>query len=60
MMTGIEPPSALSSQQRLSQVLMMFYLPVQSVTTERFGMINLVNETTSRKDIAGTEREVQR
>ncbi|MCD8670319.1 hypothetical protein LUD45_23570, partial [Klebsiella pneumoniae] len=27
MMTVIEPPSALSSPQRRSQVLLMFYLP---------------------------------
>lgn len=47
MMTVIEPPSALSSPQRRSQVLLMFYLPGQSVTTERLGRINLVDETTS-------------
>ncbi|MGX7903648.1 stationary phase inducible protein CsiE, partial [Klebsiella pneumoniae] len=46
MMTVIEPPSALSSPQRRSQVLLMFYLPGQSVTTERLGRINLVDETT--------------
>lgn len=49
MMTVIEPPSALSSPQRRSQVLLMFYLPGQSVTTERLGRINLVDETTVRR-----------
>lgn len=60
MMTVIEPPSALSSPQRRSQVLLMFYLPGQSVTTERLGRINLVDETTARQDIEETGREIQR
>ncbi len=60
MMTVIEPPSALSSPQRRSQVLLMFYLPGQSVTTERLGRINLVDETTVRQDIEETGREIQR
>jgi hypothetical protein len=44
MMTVIEPPSALSSPQRRSQVLLMFYLPGQSVTTERLGNLTQVDE----------------
>lgn len=40
MMTVIEPPSALSSPQRRSQVLLMFYLPGQPVTPERLSHIN--------------------
>ncbi len=38
----------------------MFYLPGQSVTTERLGRINLVDETTARQDIEETGREIQR
>ncbi len=60
MMTVIEPPSALSSPQRRSQVLLMIYLPGQSVTTERIGRINLVDETSARQDIEETGREIQR
>jgi hypothetical protein len=59
MMTVIEPPSVLSSPQRRSQVLLMFYLPGQSVTPERLGL-NQVDETTARQDIAETGREIQR
>ncbi|HHG8771767.1 TPA: stationary phase inducible protein CsiE [Raoultella planticola] len=60
MMTVIEPPSALSSPQRRSQVLLMFYLPGQPVTPERLSHINLVDEATARQDIAETGREIQR
>ena len=52
MMTVIEPPSALSSPQRRSQVLLMFYLPGQPVTPERLSHINQVDESTARQDIA--------
>lgn len=59
MMTVIEPPSALSSPQRRSSAPDV-YLPGQSVTTERLGRINLVDETTARQDIEETGREIQR
>lgn len=60
MMTVIEPPSALSSPQRRSQVLLMLYLPGQSVTPEQLSHINQVDEATARQDITETEREIQR
>ncbi|RAX29454.1 UNVERIFIED_CONTAM: stationary phase inducible protein CsiE, partial [Escherichia coli] len=44
MMTVIEPPSALSSPQRRSQVLLMFYLPGQSVTPQQLVRLNQVDE----------------
>lgn len=59
MMTVIEPPSALPVHSAVA-VLLMFYLPGQSVTTERLGRINLVDETTARQDIEETGREIQR
>ena len=60
MMTVIEPPSVLSSPQRRSQVLLMFYLPGQSVTPEWLGSLTQVDEDTARQDIAETGREIQR
>ena len=60
MMTVIEPPSVLSSPQRRSQVLLMFYLPGQSVTPEWLGNLTQVDEDTARQDIAETGREIQR
>ncbi|KJF76049.1 stationary phase inducible protein CsiE, partial [Klebsiella aerogenes] len=60
MMTVIEPPSALSSPQRRSQVLLMFYLPGQSVTPQQLVRLNQVDEATAQQDIAETGREIQR
>lgn len=60
MMTVIEPPSVLSSPQRRSQVLLMFYLPGQSVTPEWLGNLTQVDEETARQDIVETGREIQR
>lgn len=60
MMTLSEAPSVLSSPQRRCQVLLMFYLPGQSVTSDYIGLVNQVDDNITRQDIAETHDEIQR
>ena len=61
MMTLLSPPpSVLSSPQRRCQVLLMLYLPGQTVTPEIVGRVNGVDDAIARQDIAETSDEIQR
>ncbi|MCK1969952.1 stationary phase inducible protein CsiE [Franconibacter sp. IITDAS19] len=61
MMTLLAPPpSVLSSPQRRCQVLLMLYLPGQTVTPEIVGRVNGVDGAIARQDIAETSDEIQR
>ncbi|ALR77691.1 stationary phase inducible protein CsiE [[Enterobacter] lignolyticus] len=60
MMTLSEPPSVLSSPQRRCQILLMLFLPGQSVTQEYIARANNVDDEMARMDIAETRHEVQR
>ncbi|MGV7092316.1 stationary phase inducible protein CsiE [Siccibacter turicensis] len=54
------PPSELSSPQRRCQVLLMLYLPGQTVTPEILGRINGVDGLVAREDINLTREEIAR
>lgn len=54
------PPSALSSPQRRCHLLLLLYLPGQTVTPEVIGRVNGVDDDIARQDIAQTAQEVQR
>ncbi|ELQ6126001.1 stationary phase inducible protein CsiE [Cronobacter dublinensis] len=54
------PPSVLSSPQRRCQVLLMLYLPGQTITPESLGRLNGVDGAIARQDIAETGDEIQR
>jgi transcriptional antiterminator len=60
MMTVLEPPSVLSSPQRRCQILLMLYLPGQSVTPEAIGRVNNVDDAVARQDIAEIGHVIQR
>ncbi|VDY63601.1 stationary phase inducible protein CsiE [Shimwellia blattae] len=60
-MTVLSPtPSALSSPQRRCHLLLLLYLPGQTVTPEVIGRVNGVDDDLARKDIAETAQEIQR
>ncbi|MBF3320866.1 stationary phase inducible protein CsiE, partial [Leptospira borgpetersenii serovar Hardjo-bovis] len=54
------PPSVLSSPQRRCQVLLMLYLPGQTITPEMLGRLNGVDGAIARQDIAETGDEIKR
>ncbi|POP42485.1 stationary phase inducible protein CsiE [Superficieibacter electus] len=60
MMTLTTPPSVLSSPQRRCQVLLMLYLPGQSITAEFIGRVNNVEHAVTRQDIAEADHEIRR
>lgn len=61
MMTLLSPPpSVLSSPQRRCHLLLMLYLPGQTVTPEILGRINGVDSGKALQDIADTSDEIQR
>jgi transcriptional antiterminator len=61
MMTLLSPPpSVLSSPQRRCHLLLMLYLPGQTVTPEILGRINGVDSNKALQDIADTSDEIQR
>lgn len=53
-------PSVLSSPQRRCHLLLMLYLPGQTVTPEILGRVNGVDSTKALQDIADTSDEIQR
>ncbi|WP_330983056.1 MULTISPECIES: stationary phase inducible protein CsiE [Enterobacterales] len=60
MMTVQELPSVLSSPQRRCQIMLMLYLPGQSVTPEAISRVNRVDDTVARDDIAEIRHVIQR
>ena len=54
------PPSALSSPQRRCHLLLLLYLPGQTVTPEVIARMNGVDDERARQDIAETGLEIQR
>ena len=60
MMTVTEKPSALSSPQRRCQLLLMLYLPGQSVTAESICRMNNVDDAITRQDLAETLHALRR
>lgn len=60
MMTVLEPPSVLSSPQRRCQIVLMLYLPGQSVTSESICRANNVDDAVARQDIAEIRHVIQR
>jgi len=60
MMTVQEPPSVLSSPQRRCQILLMLYLPGQTVTPEAISRMNNVDDEAARQDIADIHHVIQR
>lgn len=59
MTLACPPPSALSSPQRRCHLLLLLYLPGQTVTPEVIGRINGVDDELARQDIAETAQEIQ-
>ncbi|AJZ90649.1 Stationary phase-inducible protein CsiE [Beauveria bassiana D1-5] len=60
MMTLLTPPpSVLSSSQRRCHLLLMLYLPEQSVTPEVISSLNGVDQRQTLQDIADTGHEIQ-
>lgn len=60
MMTVLEPPSVLSSPQRRCQIMLMLYLPGQSVTTEAISRVNQVDDSVAHQDLADVRHVIQR
>ncbi|MRS14660.1 stationary phase inducible protein CsiE [Enterobacteriaceae bacterium RIT691] len=60
MMTVLEPPSVLSSPQRRCQIVLMLYLPGQSVTSETIRRANNVDDAVAREDIVDLHHVIQR
>ncbi|RPH28294.1 stationary phase inducible protein CsiE [Buttiauxella warmboldiae] len=61
MMTLLSsPPSVLSSPQRRCHLLLLLYLPDQTVTPEILARLNGVDDTKALQDIADTADEIQR
>ncbi len=61
MMTLLSPtPSVLSSPQRRCHLLLLLYLPGQTVTPEILARVNGVDGTKALQDIADTGDEIQR
>ena len=60
MMTVQELPSVLSSPQRRCQIMLMLYLPGQSVTPEAISRMNNVDEAIAHQDIADVRHVIQR
>lgn len=61
MMTLLSPPpSVLSSPQRRCHLLLLLYLPGQTVTPEILARLNGVDNTKALQDIADTSDEIQR
>lgn len=61
MMTLLSPPpSVLSSPQRRCHLLLLLYIPGQTVTPEILARLNGVDDTKALQDIADTGDEIQR
>lgn len=60
MTTIDQVPSLLSSPQRRCQVLLMLYVPGQTITSTFISELNGVDDAVARQDIAETSTEIQR